>query len=265
MALGTDVPLAVLAPPDYAISQRQYAVLTLLHGISDTFMCWLDYTNIRRYVSGLRLIVVMPECGRSFYINTADGRRYEDFLVDELPHFIDDLYPTFATRASRGIGGLSMGGYGALMLSLRNRHVWNAAFSHSGAVAAPRWVEDPPNNGVFGPKDGPLRQEHDLWRLIEPSNQPWPQLYFDCGIEDFLVEENRLFHRALQDRAIPHIYRERPGGHSWRYCDENLPSSIDWICRVLEGECNPELDGMTIIEEHTTADPSIPTIPPIKP
>lgn len=248
-ALGIDVPLAVLAPPDAAISQRRYAVLTLLHGISDTFMCWLDYTAIRRYLSGLRLIVVMPECGRSFYINTVDGRRYEDFLFRDLPAFIDSTYPTLGTAVSRGLGGLSMGGYGALMLALRHRDVWSAAFSHSGAVAAPRWVDDPPNVGIFGPKDGPVRLEHDLWRLSASADQPWPGLYFDCGLDDFLVEENRAFHRMLQRSERPHIYRERPGGHTWRYCDENLPSSLDWLCRTLDGECNPELDGMTIIAE----------------
>ncbi len=253
-ALNTDVPMAVLVPPDYAISNRRYAVLTLLHGISDTFMCWLDYTNIRRYLDTLRLIVVMPECGRSFYINTVDGRHYEDFLVNDLIAFMDGEYPTLATPTTRGIGGLSMGGYGALMLALRHRDVWSAAFSHSGAVGAPHWVEDAPNVSVFGPMNSAKRQEHDLWRLIDAPADNFPQLHFDCGLDDFLLDENRAFHHSLQARSLAHVYREHPGGHTWDYCDEHLPSSIDWLTRVLAGECNPELDGMTVIEP--AAEPS---------
>lgn len=242
-ALGTSVPVAVLLPPDHAISNQRYAVLTLLHGLSDTFMCWLDYTNLRRYVADLRLIVVMPQCGRSFYINTVDGRRVEDFIVADLQTFIDSHYATIATRESRAIGGISMGGYGALMLALRHRTIWGAAFSHSGAVGAPRWVEDPPNMMVFGPFGNAVRRDHDLFHLIEDSTLPMPQLHIDCGIEDFLVDENRAFHRMLQEHHIPHIYREHPGGHSWRYCDENLSSSLIWVCRQLQGHCDPRLDG----------------------
>jgi S-formylglutathione hydrolase FrmB len=210
-------------------------------------MCWLDYTNLRRYVSDLRLIVVMPQCGRSFYINTVDGRRVEDFVADDLGTFIDSQYATLGTRASRAIGGISMGGYGALMLALRYRQIWGAAFSHSGALGAPRWVEDPPNVGVFGPLGSAVRHEHDLFHLIEYPAGPLPQIHMDCGIEDFLVDENRAFHRTLQNHTIPHIYREHPGGHSWRYCDENLPSSLDWVCRQLEGNCHPDLDDLTVI------------------
>jgi len=246
-ALGTNVPVAVLLPPDHAISNRRYAVLTLLHGLSDTFMCWLDYTNLRRYVSDLRLIVVMPQCGRSFYINTVDGRLVEDFVVDDLRSFIDSQYATLGTRASRAIGGISMGGYGALMLALRYRQVWGAAFSHSGAIGAPRWVEDPPNVGIFGPLGSAVRREHDLFQLIEYTDGPLPKIHMDCGMDDFLVDENRAFHRTLQNHNIPHVYREHPGGHSWRYCDENLSSSLAWICHQLEGNCDPELDDLTVI------------------
>ena len=247
-ALATNVPIAVLAPPDHAISNRRYAVITLLHGLSDSFMCWLDYTNIRYYVANLRLIVVMPQCGRSFYINTVGGQRVEDFLVDDLPAFIDTQYSTIATRESRAIGGLSMGGYGALMLALRHRDMWKMAFSHSGAVGAPRWVEDPPNIGVFGPLGNATRHDHDLLNLIQHNPESAPLLHLDCGIEDFLVDENRMLHRALLEQKIPHIYREHPGGHSWRYCNENLPSTIRWVCRNLAGNCDPELDDMTILD-----------------
>ena len=248
VALEADIPIAVLVPPDYAISGRRYAVLTLLHGLSDTFLCWLDNTALRRYLDDLRLIVVMPECGRSFYINTVDGRHYEDFLTYELMTFVDHQYPTLATRESRALGGMSMGGYGALLQALRHRDMWGAAFSHSGALGAPRWVEDPPGIGIFGPMGSPTRQQHDLWTLIHKPG-PLPHMFFDCGMEDFLLDENTAFHRLLDVHAIPHTFRVRPGGHSWRYCDENLASGLSWLCRVLEGDCDPELEGMTIIDD----------------
>ena len=248
VALDTHVPVAVLVPPDHAISGRRYAVLTLLHGLSDKFMCWLDYTNIRLYVDKLRLIVVMPQCGRSFYLNTAGGQCMEDFISRDLFTFIDAQYTTLGTRESRALGGISMGGYGALMLALRHRDVWSMAFSHGGAVGAPQWIQDAPHVPVFGDFGSDIRHEYDVFNLVNKRGEPFPQLHFDCGIDDFLLDENRALHYALQDLAIDHVYRERPGGHTWNYCDDNLQAAIMWVCRYLDGDCDPELEPRSIFE-----------------
>ena len=227
------VPIAVLVPPDHSPNGPACPVVTLLHGLSDSYMCWLDYTNIRQYIAATRLIVVMPHCGRSFYANGLGGQQIEEFLAVELPQFIDAQYTTIKQREGRAIGGVSMGGYGALRLGLGYSQHWSTVFSHSGAVDAPRWIDDPSNMVIFGPVDSPIRQQYRLFRMLNQLVAPIPAMHFDCGLDDFLVEENRSFHHALRQQHIPHIYRERPGGHTWRYCDENLAASLNWVCQQL--------------------------------
>ena len=103
-------------------AQGPFGVLYLLHGLSDDHTIWCRRTSIERYAAELPLIVVMPDGHRSFYCNDPrpGGCAYEDHIVTDVVGFVDRTFPTIADRAGRAIGGLSMGGYGAMMLALRH-------------------------------------------------------------------------------------------------------------------------------------------------
>lgn len=49
---------------------------------------------------------------------------------------------------------------------------------------------------------------------------------FDCGIEDLLIEQNRILHRSLIENNIPHIYEENQGKHEWDYWFKNIEQSL---------------------------------------
>src|SRR5205823_3171080 len=110
-----------------------FAVFYLLHGLSDDHTTWVRRTSIERYVENLPLLVVMPDGGRGFYCDAVDGFAYETALVRDLVTFIDQTFPTRANRGGRCIGGLSMGGYGAIKIALRFPELFCSATSHSGA------------------------------------------------------------------------------------------------------------------------------------
>src|ERR1035441_2964672 len=97
-----------------------------------------------------RFIVVMPNGGESFYINSFDGQeRYEDFFIQELVPAIDRKYRTAANRGARGISGVSMGGYGALHLGMRHPDVFGSASAHSAALIA-KFPHPLPTDGRWG-------------------------------------------------------------------------------------------------------------------
>src|SRR6185503_1468477 len=77
-----------------------------------------------------------------------EHERYDDYIAKDVVRFIDTYYRTRADRAHRGIGGLSMGGYGALSLALHYPDVFSAAASHSGVVSpmyvGPKPFAEPP-------------------------------------------------------------------------------------------------------------------------
>ena len=77
--------------PDVGIGP--FPVLYLLHGLSDDQTAWMRHTRIMDYVSELGLIVVMPDGGRSFYVNHAAGPRWMEHLAEELPAMIERNFP----------------------------------------------------------------------------------------------------------------------------------------------------------------------------
>ena len=61
-----------------------------------------------------------------------------------------------------------------------------------------------------------------------------PRLLMDVGTEDFLLEENRNYHQALEKLKIEHTYREFPGAHTWDYWDEHVQEAIEFHCKNLK-------------------------------
>jgi enterochelin esterase-like enzyme len=53
-----------------------------------------------------------------------------------------------------------------------------------------------------------------------------PPFRFDCGMEDLLIEQNRILHRTLIENYIPHIYEENEGKHEWDYWAKNIEQSL---------------------------------------
>jgi S-formylglutathione hydrolase FrmB len=213
-----------------------FPVLYLLHGLSDNHTIWQRRTSIERYVEGRGLIVVMPDGHRSFYINDPreSGCAYEDHIAEDVVGFVDRLLPTHPSREARAIAGLSMGGYGAIMLSLRHPELFAVGCSHSGALAfASDRAES--RHDLAEISRGVDPGAYDCFQLAASrADQPnRPALRFDCGTDDFLLEHNRLFRDHLRQVGYPHEYAEHPGGHNWDYWDEHIRQSLDFVAANL--------------------------------
>ena len=135
-ALGR-IQEVTLIPPKRLTAEGRCFTLFLLHGMGGDHTRWATQTRIADYLADLPVLSVMPSADDSFYLNSELGS-YEDFLARELVEFVDAHYPTLASPEGRATTGLSMGGYGALLLALRRPEVFGAAASHSGAVLTAR-------------------------------------------------------------------------------------------------------------------------------
>jgi S-formylglutathione hydrolase FrmB len=212
-----------------------FPVFYLLHGLSDDHTIWLRRTSIERYVAGLPLIVVMPDGDRGFYSDAVAGRPYERYLVEDVLGFVDRVFPTVARRQGRAIGGLSMGGYGALKLALKFPERFGSATSHSGCldVAGRNWGDNADElRRIFGRR--PAGGTDDLFALARRlKRRNRPALRIDCGAEDYLLDDNRRFHAHLEGLKIPHEYREFPGAHTWDYWDLQVREALAFHCRAM--------------------------------
>lgn len=238
-AMGMNIILPALPPPS---ADGRYPVLYLLHGLSDDYSAWTRYTSIERYAANLPLLLVLPDSGRGFYTDGKNAPRYESHIVDDVIGFIDKWFPTIPTREGRVVAGLSMGGYGSLKLALKFPHLFSAAASHSGCLRIGevllRYPDEPEITAervaIFGttPADGSEDIFANATDLVT-GGQPRPALRIDCGVDDFLIEENRDFHRHLLDLQYNHEYQEHPGNHSWEYWDRHIPDSLAFLARCL--------------------------------
>jgi S-formylglutathione hydrolase FrmB len=214
-----------------------FATLYLLHGLSDDYTGWVRRSNIERYVANLPLIVVMPDGYRGFYTNTASGVPYARYIAEETVAFIERNFPARASRDARAIGGLSMGGYGALRLALGYPDCFISATSHSGVpmhgTRKPKETALWEYDQVFGPN--PAGSDHDLLKLAKLAREMnlCPAIRIDCGREDPVLENNRELHAALTTLQIEHEYEEFPGAHDWDYWDLHIREAIQFHARNL--------------------------------
>ncbi|HEX8832972.1 MAG TPA: alpha/beta hydrolase family protein [Abditibacteriaceae bacterium] len=235
-ALGKATAANVILPEG---QKGPFAVFYLLHGLSDDHSIWQRRTSLERYVANLPLIVVMPDGGRSFYCDAVEGAAYETAIVRDLVNYVDTVFNTRAEREGRCIGGLSMGGYGAVKLALKFPEMFASANSHSGALgfghmkANPRDALTAEFMRIVGknPKGG----DNDCHALAEKlkGKRKRPALRIDCGVDDFLIEHNRGFVADLNKLNYKHEYEEFAGGHSWEYWDEHVQEAIAFHARNL--------------------------------
>ncbi len=253
-AVGRTLKYNIALPRSYDSSgDKRYPVLYLLHGYSSNYTDWARLGAAKAALP-YDLIVVMADGGNSWYVNWANSEgegknNWEDCIVKDLIGHIDANYRTVAERKGRAINGLSMGGYGAMTIGLRNPDMFASVGSHSGAIGLGRQLAqrmrdkkekqkarelpDVANPSIGLPDFDSQRERtpkgdafetpeqadaHDPFSLVAkiPADK-MPHLYIDCGIDDFLYNDNRDFARLLLDKKIPFTFAETPGGHTPPY------------------------------------------------
>lgn len=204
-------------------------VLYLLHGLSDDHTAWTRYTSIERYAAARGLAVVMPAAGRSFYANEAHGHRYWDWVSQELPRLVGQLFRVSEAPEDTFVAGLSMGGYGALKLALTHPDRYAAAASLSGALDLVRIAQDPQRSELIGRVfDHAVGPDDDLFALLDRAASV-PPLHVSCGTEDVLVGSNRTFVAAAEAAGVAVTTDFRPGEHVWSLWDAVIQDVIAWL------------------------------------
>jgi S-formylglutathione hydrolase FrmB len=252
--LSTEVEYSIYLPADYETSNRRYPVLYLLHGYSDDETGWTQFGEAHliadRAVNNgdsAPMIIAMPDGGVSFYINNYDGKvKYEDFFIKEFIPHIDQTYRTRPTKRYRAIAGLSMGGYGTLIMSTKHPEVFSAAAPLSAGVFTDEEIVNANDDlwktvlgDLYGKKDltGKSRltdhyQKNSILNIIESGNAEelkQVRYYIDCGDDDFLIKGNMALHSAMIDKKIPHEFRVRDGVHNWTYWRTALPEVLKFV------------------------------------
>lgn len=244
-SMRKEVPAAVVLPNAYfEDSTRRFPVLYLLHGYSGNYKGYIDYMlNIRSLSTQHNIIFVCPDGGYgSWYFDSPldSTYKYETHISTEVVNYIDAHYRTLADRAHRGIIGLSMGGHGALYLTVKHPEVFGIAGCMSGGVDFRPF----PDSWEIKDRLGPFEQNKEEWgsRTMMELCTKWPEktpLLLDCGIKDFMIEVNRKFHQKLMELNIDHTYIERPGDHNWKYWRQSTLAQIEYVSHYFNPVTTP--------------------------
>ena len=231
-----------------------YPVLYYLHGLGDNEQslmnsgAWSLIQDLREQHRIGEFLIVTPDAGRSFYINSRDGRvRYSDFFLQEFMPSIEHRYRVGVGRRVRGITGMSMGGYGALRFAFAYPQLFSSVSAHSAALVA-----EPPrasNRGgsplvgmlgaLFGnPIDSAFWNANSPFALAKRNTTQIARLkiYFDCGSEDSYGFDQGAsdFNEELDHLAVKHEFHIYPGGHNVEYLLAHISASMEFHSHAFQ-------------------------------
>lgn len=240
-ALGVQTTVNVIIPQretrgEIGVSnnagKNKYKCLYLLHGLSDDHTIWLRRTSIERYATEYGICVVMPFGGRSFYTDMKYGEKYYTYIAKELPRMIQEFFPVSDKREDNFIAGLSMGGYGALKIGLKNGDQFSAAAGLSSVADMVGTVDL--FKDVFVPIFGEslnIPDSENLFKIAEKenSNPEKPRIYMAVGTEDFLYDGNIKLRDKFKTLDYDYTYKESEGEHSWGFWDNYIQDVLKWM------------------------------------
>jgi len=253
---GTDMTFAVFVP-EHAPGAK-LPVLWYLSGLTCTHANVFDKGEYRRACAEHGIVFVAPDTsprgegvpddeaydfgqGAGFYVDATKGPWAEHFhmrsyVEQELPALVAAEFPVDMGR--QGISGHSMGGHGALTVSLRNPGRFRSTSAFAPIVS--------PLNCPWGEKalGGYLGNDRAAWRaydacaLIEDGAR-LPELLVDQGTADNFLDtqlKTHLLDEACRNVDMAATIRLQEGyDHSYLFVSTFMAEHVAWHAERLKG------------------------------
>ena len=251
LCFGTDLNVFIPTPnvdelmvpggADYYHPGAKFQVLYLLHGGYGDYTDWMRLTSIEKYAQNHKLAVVMPSASNSFYQDMYRGSKYLTYLTQELPAFVQSLFPVSPRREDTFVAGLSMGGYGAVKLAFQCPEQFAACASLSGAIDLAAVMEAAQSGDLESPFrwdaifEDPSKvpgSDADLFALGKKrmaEGRKLPPVYQTVGVDDFIYPANVTAHQRLVEMGVDVTYVEAPGIHDWDFWDTHIQDVLNWF------------------------------------
>ncbi len=220
----------VFVPPGYYDSGRRYAVVYLLHGWGGEFDEWGVWLGAFGKADAMMrsgeippFIIVTPEGDHTYWLNHAlDGERWSDYVADELVSIIDASFRTLAKRESRAIGGLSMGGLGAIQIALNHPDEFSLVGMRSPTL---RRIGDPYTPNFFG--DQNYYNQYDPFVLAQQGDAAARlKSYFIIGDQDIWLGRTQDFRKILDEKGAAYEWHVYPGDHEQAFFAQRIEEDL---------------------------------------
>ena len=235
-------PFMVQDNPHY---KRKAKTIILLHGYSGDCTDWLYNSAAADFSLKYNLNVVMPSGGLDFYLDKkATGHHYCEFIGEDLVNYLRDTFNIALTKEDTLIGGLSMGGFGALHTGLKYPETFGGIMALSSALIIYHLKDMKPNMAdpvmanyeyyvnAFGDLEKAEKSDHNpevLYKRNKKKGLQNPKIYMACGTEDFLLEPNHKMRDFLKKQKADFTYSEGPGMHNWDFWTPHAYEGIEYL------------------------------------
>ena len=227
--------ICVFVPPFNNL--KDIPLVILLHGVYGSSWVWSQKAGV--HLSALTMmqkqeiqpmVIAMPSDGLwgdgSAYLNHT-GLDFEKWIADDVPSAVIENIPEISQKSKMFIGGLSMGGFGALHVGIKHNDQFKGISVHSS-------ITDIQQMSLFVEEDLSCYNQRDstdqsIWELIRKHRTNLPAIRFDCGTEDLLYEYNCRLHEQLKGAGINHVFEEYPGAHDWSYWQLHVRDSLSFF------------------------------------
>jgi len=173
--------------------------------------------------------------------------RFEDYIVQDLVPVLSERYGIDTART--GIAGLSMGGYGSLVIGLRHPQQFRFIGAMSSSMDIPFGIPFLDQTGRGGLKASLIAtfgEAHSRWNTydpfrllleLDPENAPY--IYLVTGTQDEFTGRlvlHRSFVQLLSMHAFHYEYHETPGKHNWDFWGREIRGVIERFLAVVNGK-----------------------------
>ena len=252
--LGASVKYNVYLPSGFDKSDKQYPVIYMLHGLSDTYTAWAERGGMQTVADELigtgelrEVVIIMPNAGGPDIHNTWNGYfnmpgwNYEDFFFKEFLPQVERKYRIISDKGHRAVMGLSMGGGGSTVYCQRHPDMFSSCYAMSA------WLEN--KQGQVGGKDlkkdklyyvSNAVNEHSALDFIDNADDATLKAlrtvkwFFDCGDDDFLVRLSFDLHMKMKEKGVKSELRVRNGVHNWEYWHTALRTALPYASRNFD-------------------------------
>ena len=231
----------IYLPPGYDTSEVLYPTLYMLHGGSGYVTEWVDYGLLSQADTLIRegsvapMIVVLPEGDQEYWVDHvtssvtgANGEKWGTYTAREVVPTIDARYRTIPDDTARAIGGLSMGGHGAMQLAMNFPGIWSIVGAHSPSL---RLEGDAPSYLGYG-ADFAARDPYDLI-AAKPDVARTLTWWIDSGDVDPWRASDVKIADELITLGVPVQWHPYTGDHSAAYWSAHVGDYVKFYSEAF--------------------------------
>lgn len=226
--------------PHYA---RTTKAVYLLHGYSGCDTDWFTNAPLQDLANRFNVNFFMPNGDNSFYLDQPEtGFKYCTYVGEEFVEYTRKTFGLSAKREDTFIGGLSMGGFGALHTGLTYPETFDKIMAFSSALIVDALDKMKPENEnpmanygyyelIFGDLSNAAKTDINpvvLARKLKETGSRIPDIYMACGTEDFLLHANNAFKSELDKMEIDAEYFTGTGIHDFVFWRARLEAALQW-------------------------------------